>query len=439
MLYHLFLNFDKKTSLDKALIASPWILLILLQTFAMPGKVRAEVQKKHLGSATCASSNCHGSASAKSGSNVLQNEYVTWYKQEAHSQAWKRLTSKESKIIASHLGIKSPENDPLCLKCHSTYIPKSSQGEKFRIQDGVGCESCHGAAEEYIKSHTSKETSHAQNVANGMTDLVSFSKRAQVCMECHYGTDDQNVNHRLIGAGHPRLTYELDTYGILQPNHWEVDDDYIKRKAAYNSTKAWLVGQIERGIEMSKSMLSTARSRHGALPELSQYYCYNCHHSLTKEQWKSRTYSGRPGELRLNLSSLLISSVAIQAIDKDLGAQLSSLIQSLEISHAKGNDKETLESINSLLRTKIRSLVEATNFSQEIAKLILNEIIVFSTEEILPYETAEQCAMSITAITATLDPKGTKYKKEIDSLYDSLKNEKDFDPFTFRKAAQSML
>ena len=420
----------------------PSVIFLLLSVTPLVLALPALAQSKYMGSATCASSNCHGSVSPRSGSNVLQNEYTTWYRNGAHAQAWRILSKKESKTIGNHLGIANPEKAELCLKCHATYLPnKSSRGPRYRLADGVGCESCHGAAQKYLKPHTARDSSHKNNVSLGMIDLVSLTKRAELCMSCHLGTDNQTVNHRLIGAGHPRLTYELDTYGILQPNHWEVDDDYVKRKGAYNSAKAWLVGQISRSSEMLAMMASGKRAKFGALPELTLYYCYNCHHSLKEDQWKKRSYGGRPGELNLNVSSLLIVREGLKAVSKGLSKELDSKIAGLHTAHRNGKEKQLVAELKALIDQKIAPAVAKATFSKAVVKQLMKNIAKFgaSQKNYWPYEVAEQCAMALSATSAVVDPNGKIYQKGIDAVYETLSQEEEFDPAAFRKASRAFL
>ena len=398
----------------------------------------ANAQNKYMGSATCASSNCHGSVSPKQATNVRQNEYSIWYRNGAHAQAYEVLKNKDSKIIAGHLGIKDASSAPLCLKCHSTYVPESMRSSRFRLSDGVGCESCHGAAEKYLKPHTARNSTHSENVRLGLIDLVSLKVRAKVCLECHYGTDDQTVNHRLIGAGHPRLTYELDTYGILQPNHWEVDNDYVKRKAAYNSARAWIVGQIVRASEMLSGVLSNKRSKHGAMPELVNFYCYSCHHSLKEDQWKSRSYGGAPGELHLNISSLLLVREGLKVIKPELAKSLDGELSGLHAAYTNGSAQAALQKIKTMLDGPILSAANGTSFRGSVSENLIKQIAKYSAaNSALPYEVAEQCAMAISAIAAGVDPKGARYQAKIDKLYDALKDEESFKSAQFSSAAKA--
>ena len=77
-----------------------------LLTFAALGlaiAARAELPDKdgntHMGVASCAASQCHGSAVPRDGSNVMQNEYVTWTQDDPHSKAFETLSSDASRAI----------------------------------------------------------------------------------------------------------------------------------------------------------------------------------------------------------------------------------------------------------------------------------------------------------------------------------------------------
>lgn len=395
---------------------------------------------KTMGAATCASSNCHGSVSPRNSTNVMQNEYTTWYKHGAHAQAYKVLANADSKRIGKHLGIGSPQSAPLCLECHATYVPdKSKRGRRYRLSDGVGCESCHGAAEAYLETHTAKTATHADNVKRGLIDLVSLETRAKICLDCHQGTDDRFVNHRLIGAGHPRLTYELDTYGILQPNHWEVDKDYVNRKAAYNPARAWMLGQLMRSAEMLATIASPKRSKQGALPDLSLFYCYNCHHSLKEDQWKSRGYGGRPGELHLNASSMLMVGLGLDVLNPALAESYNAGLKKLHSSYAAGSGVASAKSLRGVILKELVPAVNSTSFKSSVATGLLKKVVTYGANTpYLPYETAEQVAMAVSALSSATSGKGTQYSTLIDGIYDALADEEAFNASRFTSAMQKM-
>ena len=115
------------------------------------GGARAELPQDdayvHMGVATCAASQCHGSAIPRDGSSVLQNEYVTWTQDDPHAGAYDTLTSDQSRRIAARLGLESATGAKICLDCHADNVPPARRGERFHLSDGVGCEACHGGSE----------------------------------------------------------------------------------------------------------------------------------------------------------------------------------------------------------------------------------------------------------------------------------------------------
>ena len=391
-----------------------------------------------LGVASCASSNCHGAAVPRKTTSVLQNEYTTWLKYDTHALAWKALLSEDSKRIAHHMGIAAPEKEPLCLRCHATYVPDSAKGEKFQVEDGVSCESCHGAAGGWIQTHTATGATHADNISHGLKDSHSLAQRAPSCLTCHYGTENQQVNHRLIGAGHPRLSFELDTFSQLQPKHWEVDEDYLKRKGPYNSAQAWLIGQIALASSTLDALRSPTRSRDGIWPEPTLFHCFACHHSLTEDQWKVREYGGRPGWMPLNLSTLKMSALGLTALRPSEGARLVKLMQDIAGQYHEGKADKSIAEAQQLLRTAREQLGTSEPFTEASSRALLKGLATEAATLPHPqYEKAEQLAMAISSVLETLPAEKARLKGAVDRVFDSLKTPKAFqpDPFTAASAA----
>ncbi len=391
-----------------------------------------------VGTGSCSSSNCHGSAAPRKESNVLSNEYVTWQKHDRHSRAWTALTENDAQKIAKNMGIGKPEEEPLCLRCHATYVDDSSlRGERYSLQDGVSCESCHGAAERWLDKHAQRGATHAQNVSNGMKEIVPLDARAELCLTCHYGSEKASVTHRLIGAGHPRLSFELDTFSMIQPKHWEYDDDYGKRKGGYDPAHAWLVGQIKVAIATTDALASPKRSRDGVMPELSLYNCFACHHSLTEDQWKVREYDKRPGELKLNLSSIRTVHAALEILDSKMAAKFGEEIQNLHTRYMEGEAVGLLAEMRGRLAMGALPLVQSHRFSAaEVLALLERLVRLAASTPYFQYEDAEQLAMGMSALISTDENLGKRFKNEIDGIYAALKNAEAFRAEEFTKAAK---
>ena len=127
-------------------------------------------------------------------------EIQTW-KQTPHFETFLTLhRKKEAQAIASKLGIASFKNDSNCIQCHYTM---QHQGPNLEAIAGVSCESCHGAAKNWIDVHnnyggsgitrTSESSDHqrkrlSESIAAGMRNPVNVYLVAQSCYRCTHGS-----------------------------------------------------------------------------------------------------------------------------------------------------------------------------------------------------------------------------------------------------------
>jgi hypothetical protein len=174
---------------------------------AAPVKLPYQLPNKHLGVATCSSSVCHGNVKSTSNYDVQLNEYVTWAHNDAHAKAYSVLQNERSRAIAAKLGLPAAHTAKICLDCHADNVPEAMRGREFNLTDGIGCETCHGGAERWLESHTSKQTTYEDNLKRGMFPTANIGPRATLCVSCHVGNSDKFASHRIMGAGHPRLSF----------------------------------------------------------------------------------------------------------------------------------------------------------------------------------------------------------------------------------------
>ena len=87
---------------------------------------------------------------------VEQGEQYGIWQKTAHAKAYETLAGDKAKEYGAAVGIDSPQEDPACLKCHVTGygVDPEFLGKKYKIEDGVGCESCHNAGQNYYKKKT---------------------------------------------------------------------------------------------------------------------------------------------------------------------------------------------------------------------------------------------------------------------------------------------
>ena len=102
-----------------------------------------------------------------------------------HATAYATLASKESKAIAKEMKIADAQKSEKCLVCHVTGYEASAKlkGEKYKMEEGVTCEACHGPAGDYIKSHI-KKGSQKQAMADGLI-MPTEELSKELCQKCH--------------------------------------------------------------------------------------------------------------------------------------------------------------------------------------------------------------------------------------------------------------
>ena len=285
-----------------ALFRTAQVAAIALLMAAVAGLLPAALWAQagaFMGVASCSGSTCHGRAEGN-GAVVRQDEIAAWQEPSsptgAHSRALAVLSGARGRQIAATLGLGNPTSAPACLGCHATTTGGSGQGAKFLTRDGVSCESCHGAAGGWLAVHYTRAASHASNVAAGMTPLERPQVRANVCLDCHWGSakGNQFVTHAMMAAGHPRLSFELDLFSALQQHHAE-DADYIRRKGRTDSVRQWAVGQAEAVRRQTDLFARPDYRSRGLFPEFTFFDCHSCHRQIVDGPQRKLTFESNPG------------------------------------------------------------------------------------------------------------------------------------------------
>lgn len=422
------------------------LMLVCGYTVAQPFPVLDG--KKHNGVATCSSSTCHGSVKAHKNSNILHNEYITWDRKDIHSLAYNKLLTKEFKAITDKLGLKSPEQEPVCLNCHASNVPKKLQGKKFVASDGVGCETCHGGSEKWLASHTAKKATHASNIKDGLYPLDDMVSRARLCLSCHYGNKNQFVTHEIMGAGHPRISFELDTFTELQPPHFVQDDDYAKRKTKYSNVKTWAIGQAVATESLLEMLVGDGFHAAGLFPELSLFDCHSCHHPMSDKSWQARRTTGLgPGVVPLNDSSLIIFRHVVRQVQPDTGWRMKKMIKALHSSSNEGYAEmvEQAQMLLDIMPELRQSIIKHKFTAKDVSDIVMSLANEGIWGEYQDYVAAEQCVMAVSALTVSWDKlqplteqKRSKLGNNIDELYFIVADEETFDQNRFRAALKKL-
>lgn len=281
---------------------------------------------RYVGTASCTSAGCHAGeyrARASSGDAWSPVAFNLWFSNDRHARGYETLLTEESQEIAKKLGYANAHQQPECLACHAPEgaIDSFTVSHRSTVVDGVGCESCHGPAEKWLAPHKTDGwlfTSIEAKESLGFRNLDNLATRASTCAECHVGSASREVNHDLIAAGHPRLSFEMSSLHSRMAKHWRSEDQPQQTIDA----KLWVVGRAV-GAKAALELL-TARAAHAtAWPEFSEYDCYACHHHLRDAGIAGRGGlagdSARPGSLRWNTGSFELLNV----LDLDYDGQQS--------------------------------------------------------------------------------------------------------------------
>jgi hypothetical protein len=414
------------------------LTLLVLATFLAPGVLAQgalplpyQAGGKHLGVATCASSVCHGAVSPSTKYDISLNEYVTWSHDDRHSKAYLVLTNEKGRAIAAKLGIADPRSDKLCLDCHTDNVPAARRGPKFTFSDGVSCEACHGGAEAWLDSHASRKMTYRQNVERGMYPTADLVSRAALCLSCHYGNEDKFATHRIMGAGHPRLSFELDTFVALQPAHHQVDADYRKRKPAHDHAQIWAYGQLA-ALRSQLSMLQSPRATGSVFPELALFSCHSCHgNPIGKLDWTRGLFTkfSDPGAVPVDDSHLKMSWAVLSQTDRGSAQNLLALGQ--ELQEAAGKSREQIASISAQLMRLVGQALQETQgrrWAREDYSKMLGELLrMGGGGEFRDYASAEQAVMAVELLMIDIGS-ADRYRKQLDELYEILRDEDGYRP-----------
>ena len=423
--------------------------LILLLAAAGPAGAQAQNDAvQHLGVRACSGSTCHGAVEPFKNSYVPQNEYLIWAGKtdkgiDKHRLAYDVLKKERAVQIAHNLGLPDAVSAPICLHCHTDYAPKDAQGPGYDISDGVGCEACHGPAEKWIGVHLSG-ASHQANLEAGLYPTDQPVARAEKCLSCHFGnSNDQNqfVTHLIMGAGHPRMPFELDTFTAAEPAHFTVDEAYVKRKGPVNDVQVWAVGQEVNLVKRMDALLDPTHAPKGVQPELVLFDCAACHHPITELRWHRRSSTGLPpGAVKLDDANAVMLRVIAARVAPAAAKALAQHI--LALHRATTEDWKTVVREAAEVRGAAKELQDALSshdFTRDDMKALAEGVIAVGLSgDDTDFPGAEQATMALGSIASAmkmsgaLNPEQTKsVKNALDGLYKSISDAATYRPDAF--------
>ncbi len=158
------------------------------------------------------------------------DEVEVW-KQTPHFRTFRELhRSDAAKMIAAKMGIKSIKRGGVCIDCHYT---AQTSGDSAKPVAGISCESCHGAAADWVAIHNDyggpdvgKEAETPEHRLKRLGDSIRQGMRnpenvyliAQSCYGCHTVPNEKLVNVGGHAAGSSGFELVAWSQGTVRHN-----------------------------------------------------------------------------------------------------------------------------------------------------------------------------------------------------------------------------
>jgi len=407
---------------------------------------------KYNGPGGCAASNCHGSVKPKSvpGIRISQNEFSIWATQDKHARAYAVLSNPVSQRMGKILKIEQPNKSEKCLVCHALYVPPDLRATTFQLDDGVSCENCHGPAVGWLGPHTTEGWQHysaAEKSKYGMYDTRDLVKRSEKCMTCHVGAAEKQVDHEMIAAGHPDLTFELDSFSAAMPRHWKVDrtgDEWI-------GVQSWAIGQA---VQLRESLQRLSRrAASPTWPDYAELDCFACHHSLTapSDSWRLTTggyyQDRRPGVPAWNSSRYIVFRSYLAVVDPQGGQSLNDAVGQVSRLVAKwaGPQEISAAAQNAAgIAEQVLQTIKAQQYSPGLTARIM--LSIASDSNVISEggeRAAEQAAMALDTLSIAYTanaklPNEQELRAVINNLFAQLRSPSGYNASQFQQQLQKV-
>lgn len=187
-----------------------------------------------------------------------------------HAKTFDELHRRpEAKAIAGKLGLTSIKHSGRCVACHYTRQTQSDSGAAHVIA-GVSCESCHGAAKNWLDLHhdyggptatrASESAAHraeriAASIHAGMRNPTNVYLVAQSCLRCHTTADEELVNLGGHSAGSLDFEFVSWSQGSIRHNFVSTDGKVNDLRGPEKLRVMFVAGMI---AELEAALRATA-------------------------------------------------------------------------------------------------------------------------------------------------------------------------------------
>jgi hypothetical protein len=162
------------------MVRNRWIPLVSVCLFALVAGAMNAAAQAPAGTEKPAAHKIVGVTSCKiCHQTTAQGEQFKIWSASAHAKAYAALATPAALEVAKKAGVADPQKDEKCLACHTTVnFTKAEANPTYKIDEGVGCESCHGPGSDYKAMGVMKDKAAAAKAGLMMPDEAT-------CKKCH--------------------------------------------------------------------------------------------------------------------------------------------------------------------------------------------------------------------------------------------------------------
>jgi len=258
----------------------------------------------------------------------------------------------------------------------------------------------------------------------------------------------------MIGAGHPDLYFELDSFSAAMPRHWKVPRESAPGKSsedvAWLGMREWATGQaVQLRAELERV---SWRAKGKVWPEYSELDCFSCHHALgpAKDSWRLKSeYSirregdpgWRAGDPPWQSSRYIVFMHLAKAVDAAAASDLAAKVAKVQSEMSKLNpDPSTVVSAAGAaapVAQQLATKLEGMSYDAALAKRVMQSItadadkIAYSGER-----SGEQAAMALDSLYIAYSKEAkagdaADVRAAINVLFQQLENPSYFEPGAF--------
>ncbi len=244
-----------------------------------------------------------------------------------------------------------------------------------------------------------------------------------------------------MGAGHPRMSFEFDTFTAAQPAHFVVDKGYIARKGPVNDVQIWAVGQAMSLVKFMAALRDPKHAPVGLFPELVLFDCTACHHGMNLLRWQAQPATGLPPgtPMLYDANEVMLRIIAARVAP----AEAKTLAD-----HMRALHRATTENWAQVLReaqvvqetaNRLVDVLARHDFTRADMRALADGLVAAGLDrDIAVYPQAEQATMALSSIVSAMKfagyaspPQAKAMNDSLNGLYEALQSDETYRPEKF--------